>query len=170
MTTPAATEEPYQRTDGPVHCWFGLTYANFAVQHRARLQSMPLEWQRRFVDLMVELSAAYDGQPDPEFEVTTVEWRYVSELSDAEMVRLGITVGDDEDEEDWDGESELPDSRPPEYYLKDGQSVPGIHRVPIPVSDPVPHYNRGRTYLPPDEVAIATVRAARDAERAEGRP
>ena len=32
-TQPA--EQPYERTCGPVHEWFELSYVNFAVQHRA---------------------------------------------------------------------------------------------------------------------------------------
>lgn len=42
------------RTDGPVHLWFGLSYASYAVQPRAVLQSMPTSWQQRFCDLMNE--------------------------------------------------------------------------------------------------------------------
>ena len=41
-----------------VHTWFELSYAGFAVQPRVFLQSMPLEWQERFVALMEEAEAA----------------------------------------------------------------------------------------------------------------
>lgn len=47
------------------------------------------------------------------------------------------------------------------YYLKDGTEVAAYHYVAVPAVDPVPHYNRGRTYLPPDEDAIAAQRAFR---------
>lgn len=143
-------EEPCERTDGPVHEWFGLTYVNFLVWHRSRMQSMPLEWQRRFVELAEELAAAYPDDT-PEYEVTTVRRECVSDLSDAEMRFLGIGFSDDEDEGD----------ERQEYYLKDGTAVSPYERVGLPVRDPVPHYDRGRTYLPPDESAIAAVRQAR---------
>jgi hypothetical protein len=143
-------EEPYERTQGPVHEWFGLTYANFAVQHRARLQSMPLEWQRRFVYLMEELAAAYDGQPDPEFEVKTVRWEYVEDLSSAELEQLSITRGDDEAGDDEDRGAV---SSPDEYYDRDGHALGPCARAAIPVPDPIPHYRHA--YLPPDEAAIA---------------
>jgi len=42
----------------PVHGWFGLTYANYLVLSRAVLQSMPLEWQEKFVKLLGEANAA----------------------------------------------------------------------------------------------------------------
>ncbi len=41
-----------------VHAYFGLTYANYLVLHRTILQSMPDEWQRRFVEVMDELDDA----------------------------------------------------------------------------------------------------------------
>lgn len=37
-----------------VHGYFGLTYANFAVYPRTLLQSMPDDWQDKFVELMRE--------------------------------------------------------------------------------------------------------------------
>jgi hypothetical protein len=151
MTTPA-TEQPYERTDGPVHLWFSLSYANFAVQHRARLQSMPLEWQQRYADLMEELYTAYDAQPDPEFEVTTVRWESVGDLSSAEKAQLGIGPLSDDEPDDADCE---------EWSDRNGRALQRHDRVAIPVPDPVPHYKHA--YLPPDEDAIAALRAARAA-------
>lgn len=162
----AAAEEPYERTDGPVHEWFSLSYCNFLVWHRAHMQSMPLEWQRRFVELAEELDAAYPDGTGVDYEVNTVRFSYVSELSAAEMRQLDITVSYDEDGE-WDGVSEIA-WHEREYYLKDGQAVPGIHRVGIPAPDPVPHYKH--SYLPPDEAGIAALRAARAAREAQQDP
>ena len=88
------------RLDGPVHGWFSLSYANYAVLHRTRLQSMPVEWQERFVACLEELRSAYWGSLD--------EPRY--------------TV----------------------YCRDDGGRF---------VRDPVPHYDRGRTFLPPAKEA-----------------
>lgn len=42
-----------------VHGWFGLTYANYLVLPRTLLQSMPDEWQGRFVACLEELDAAF---------------------------------------------------------------------------------------------------------------
>jgi hypothetical protein len=52
-------------------------------------------WQQQFVDLLEELQAAYDGQPDVGSEVTTIRHCYVAELIEAEMSLLGITTGDE---------------------------------------------------------------------------
>lgn len=38
-----------------VHEWFGLTYASFMVLPRVALQSMPPEWQRRFIAMVSEI-------------------------------------------------------------------------------------------------------------------
>ncbi len=150
MTTPIA-EQPYERTDGPVHMWFGLSYASFLVWHRTHMQSMPLGWQRRFVELAEELDAAYPDHRGTDYEVATVRDAYVGELTDAEMAQLGITRGDEDDPEDIG-----------EYYDRDGRALQGGQHVGIPVPDPVPHYRHA--YLPPDEKAIAAVRSAREAE------
>lgn len=62
MTSPSPEEaraaEPYDFE--AVHTYFGLTYANYLVLHRTRLQSMPDEWQRKFVALLVELDDALE--------------------------------------------------------------------------------------------------------------
>lgn len=42
-----------------IHGWFGLTYANYLCLPRTLLQSMPDEWQNRFVGCLDELDAAY---------------------------------------------------------------------------------------------------------------
>jgi hypothetical protein len=38
-----------------IHTWFGLTYSNYLVLPRAVLQSMPDEWQEKFVACLDEL-------------------------------------------------------------------------------------------------------------------
>ena len=49
-----------------IHTWFGLSYANFLVLHRSILQSMPDEWQRRFVACLQELDEAASDLTLPE--------------------------------------------------------------------------------------------------------
>lgn len=39
----------------PVHAWFELSYSNYLVLPRSVLESMPLEWQRRMVLLLIQL-------------------------------------------------------------------------------------------------------------------
>lgn len=43
----------------PIHTWFNLTYANYLVLPRAILQSMPEDWQRRFVRCLEDLERQY---------------------------------------------------------------------------------------------------------------
>jgi hypothetical protein len=49
-----------------IHTWFGLTYAQYLTIPRSVLQSMPLEWQHKFVELLDELGDTYwtDILPD----------------------------------------------------------------------------------------------------------
>lgn len=44
----------------PIHLWFELSYANYLAIPRSVLQSMPREWQRKFVLLMDELDETID--------------------------------------------------------------------------------------------------------------
>ena len=64
-----------------VHAWFGLTYSNYLVMNRTLLQSMPDEWQHKFVALLEDLEervAANDIATAPQFDVRvrTFEGRY----------------------------------------------------------------------------------------------
>lgn len=60
----------------PVRHEFGFTYANYFVRQRSVLQAMPIEWQRRFVQLMDELEAAIDIEAIPSsFHVHAVDDR-----------------------------------------------------------------------------------------------
>lgn len=44
----------------PIHGAFGLTYASYLVMHRSLLQRMPVEWQRKFVQLCDEYWQVWD--------------------------------------------------------------------------------------------------------------
>lgn len=44
----------------PIHGAFGLTYASYLVMHRLLMQSMPVEWQRKFVQLCDEYWEVWD--------------------------------------------------------------------------------------------------------------
>src|SRR5947209_4010118 len=47
-------------TEDPVHAWFELTYAQYLTIPRSLLESMPVSWQRGFVDCLEELEATFD--------------------------------------------------------------------------------------------------------------
>lgn len=139
--TPAATpERPYERLDGPVHEWFGLSYCNYQVIHRTLMQSMPLDWQRRMVACLEELKESFTHVPQPSgYEVNPCCWVAPSGMGSGEMALVGVTVSD-------------PDSEDPTYYDKDGNELdPYRECVALPAPELVPHYNRGRTYIPPVE-------------------
>lgn len=44
-----------------IHGWFGLTYSSYFAMPRSVLQSMPADWQHRFVELMDEANELYGG-------------------------------------------------------------------------------------------------------------
>lgn len=51
--------------DGPIHDAFGLSYASYLVIPRTVLQSMPLDWQARFVALVNETHERFPGREPP---------------------------------------------------------------------------------------------------------
>lgn len=54
MKNPNGLIPMYERGER-VHNYFGLSYCNYLTLPRSLLQSMPKEWQERFVDLLEEL-------------------------------------------------------------------------------------------------------------------
>jgi hypothetical protein len=80
-----------------VHTWFGLSYASYLTINRSLLQSMPDEWQDRFVRCLTELQRHFGYPDEPIYTV----------------------------------------------YCRD--------RLGRFIKDPIPHYNRGRTFVPPYE-------------------
>ncbi|HEL2957688.1 TPA: hypothetical protein UL931_000912 [Stenotrophomonas maltophilia] len=64
-------ECPYYH--GPVWDAFGLTRAAYLVVPRRTLQSMPLEWQERFVALMDESHAHLPAEAFPEYTVRRLD-------------------------------------------------------------------------------------------------
>lgn len=131
-------------TDGPIHTRFGLSYCNYLVLHRTFMQSMPIEWQERMVACWDELDEAFRHVPQAEvYDVTAATEHIVNEMSPAELERAGIDVEDDEDR----------DPQTTYHRRSDGAELEGYHRVLLSCSDPVPHYNRGRTYIEPRTAA-----------------
>lgn len=131
-----------------VHTYFGLTYANYLVRPRTLLQSMPDEWQSRFVDCLRELDAAFDHiEQAPGYEVQPVDWRYANELSPAELRMAGASMEYDEETDETT------------YYDRDGNELNEVGRVAVPAGEPIPHYQRGRERVEPNLEAMRAARA-----------
>lgn len=127
---------PDDRLDGPIHSYFELSYANYLVIPRTLLQSMPVEWQERFVADLEQLRDAFaDVEQAPCYQVTAASQSDYGSLSEVELKRLGVTTVDRADG--------------PVFYDAYGVEHHPGDRVLVPQSDPVPDYDRGRTYLPP---------------------
>lgn len=48
----------------PIHEWFELSYAQYLTIPRSVLQSMPIEWQERFVKCLEELDDTIEWRPN----------------------------------------------------------------------------------------------------------
>ncbi|WHM30269.1 hypothetical protein OH540_09560 [Streptomyces sp. BPPL-273] len=150
------TDQTAVETDA-IHAHFGLSYANYLVLPRTLLQSMPDRWQTQFVTLLDEMTEAFRDVPQAEaYKVEAATEHIVWEMTEAEQAQAGI-------EADWYGEEVPGDLDPdallewkvdhqldaPTYYDRDGNELDAHQRVLLPVSDPVPHYQRGRAYIAP---------------------
>jgi hypothetical protein len=145
-------------TDGPIHEWFSLSYRNYLVLHRTLMQSMPTDWQLRLRTCLEELEAAFAHLEHPEaFLVEAATEHEVQDLTNAQQFLLGITQDrfrgetppEDlagEDLRTWEAEHEDPDGP---VYHRDGDELRPSESVLVPTLDSIPHYQRGRTYIPP---------------------
>lgn len=123
---------PDIRTDA-IHTYFGLSYANYLVLPRTLLQSMPDQWQTRFVTLLNELDAAFQHLPQAEaYDVTPGKWRAVRDMTEDEMHSWSIRLTALADGTPYLIRDEWHDQDPDEEFFLEEQ-------------DPVAHYNRGRT-------------------------
>lgn len=125
-----------ERSDGPVQDFFGLTYSSYQVVPRVLAQSMPHEWQARFVQCMEEMDEAFKHLAPIDYDVRPAEDVYVDELTEVQQQATGVTCEWDEDRDE------------DVYHDRDGTEIEGQSRVMVPVPDPLPPYNRGRTRVP----------------------
>lgn len=51
--------------DEPMHTWFSLSYAHYLVVPRSIVQSMPVKWQQRMVELLEEMKETLDIDDAP---------------------------------------------------------------------------------------------------------
>lgn len=146
-------------TNGPVHTWFSLSYSNYLVLPRTLMQSMPDDWQQRMVACLNELHDAFEHVPQAEvYGVQAATEHIVREMTEAELRQAGIVADwyggevftkaatTQEEFDEWRAKHE---TDVPTYY-RDGQELDPNERVLLPADDPVPDYNRGRTYIAPD--------------------
>lgn len=136
--------------DEPVHAWFELSYANYQVLSRTLMQSMPAEWQRRMVACLEELRGAFEHvEQAPGYEVRACRWQAPDLTDDDTLLRVGFSW-----EDYHDGRT---------YYDRDGNEVDAWRTcVPVPVTDPIPHYDRGRARVKPYERVDVPARQATD--------
>jgi hypothetical protein len=133
-------ESTAETTQEDIHSHFGLTYANYLVLPRTLLQSMPPEWQHRFVTCLQEMGEAFDHVEQASvYEVTAAREVEYDMLTPDERKYLGVKKSRHID---------------PIYWDKDGNEHQGDERALFPAKDPVPHYNRGRTYIAPKNKII----------------
>jgi hypothetical protein len=123
-----------------IHSFFGLSYANYLVVPRTLLQSMPDEWQYKFVELLHEMWREFPQVDLPNYYVQALarDIQRITEYIECEDCKgTGRDSEDDEEECEWcNGTGE----------------VEGEERWETPeeagiINDPVPHYWRGRTRL-----------------------
>lgn len=141
-----------------IHKHFGLSYANYLVLPRTLLQSMPQEWQTKFVALLKVMEEAFEHVPQAEvYKVEAATEHEVCGMTDEQLKQAGITAdwyrGEPVPEDlspfdmaEWRAEHE--NSEGP-TYSRDGVELDGGDLVLLPATDPVPHYDRGRARVEP---------------------
>lgn len=136
--------EPFEHD--AIHTWFGLSYANYLVVPRTLLQSMPDEWQTRFVACLNELNEAFAHLKQAEcYEVEAAIEREVSSLTREELAAIGYSRSGEPCPDGCEG-GVLHET----YYDKRGNEISSDAVVAWPVPDPIPHYRRGRTRIEPN--------------------
>ncbi len=128
-------------TDGPIHEYFELTYADHLVKNRTLLQSMPTAWQKQFVTLLRQFDAAFDHVEKPKgYQVTAGRWMQLDDMTQQELHAAGIEL---------DGEE--PGAGPGEdtvYHREfDGAELSGQDYGFVPGRNPIPHYRHA--YIEP---------------------
>lgn len=114
--------------------------ADHLVLPRSLAQSMPLRWQREFVELLVDLHDAYAHLDWPVYRVVPSRRELLTDLDEGQLAATGFVA-------DLDGGGEL--------IIRDAaeRPVPDAHatRVLAPVADPIPPASAGRVEPRPAE-------------------
>ncbi|MER6183076.1 hypothetical protein [Streptomyces sp. NPDC001652] len=128
-------------TDGPVHEYFELSYADHLVKNRTLLQSMPTEWQEQFVTLLRQLDDAFDHVDKPKgYRVTAGRWMQLDDMTLGELDAAGIRMDGEEP-----GAGPGDDTR---YHREeDGAELEGHDYAFVPGPNPIRHYRHA--YIEP---------------------
>ncbi len=89
--------EVYVPPDEPIHNFFSLSYAQYLAIPRSVLQSMPVEWQQRFVACLKELDSTIDWRPDGDvlYQVRLMTLVEKLDEDDGRWIQdWGVEVGD----------------------------------------------------------------------------
>lgn len=126
-----------------IHTWFSLTYANYLTIPRSVLQSMPDAWQRRFVTCLQEMEASFGHLDWPAYHVQAL-------VRGPELRTPTCPTCDGEGKlfEGDEGALEKPCDGCDGSGLEDEVRYETAEEVGFR-TDPIPHYNRGRTRLEP---------------------
>jgi hypothetical protein len=130
-------DRSWERTSGPVHSWFELSYSSYLVLPRVLMQSMPLQWQRRMVACLEELDEEFRHvERASGYQVLAGEWCYPGEMSEQELRAASVErVERDEDGVELD---------PPVYYDAAGNELdPHTSCAFVPGREPLPRYRHG---------------------------
>ena len=136
-----------------IDLYFGLSYTNYLILHRSILQSMPLDWQHRFTELMGEVEDAMGP---------VMREKMPSRYDIRILAREPQRITEYETCYDCEGEGEVMQANGDggvhtERWIicptcEGEQELEGEERWETPeevgiIDDPVPHYNRTRTQL-----------------------
>jgi hypothetical protein len=91
--------DPEPADPNPIHGLFGLSYASYLVIPRSVLQSMPQDWQARFVAMVREIGERFDFGETVGFDYSVLRrgegGRFVEDpFSDYERGRRRIAAKD----------------------------------------------------------------------------
>ncbi len=70
---PCAPDASDVEEDEPIHAWFDLSYSSYLVLPRSVLQSMPVDWQRRFVELVNQVRETLEVDDMPAYRVNALD-------------------------------------------------------------------------------------------------
>jgi hypothetical protein len=124
--------------------WFGLSYSNYLVLQRSILQSMPQDWQHKFVRLLEEIDDRM-GEEMSNLMPSNFCVRVLARETDlvhpdcerCEGECTQVIDGDRIDCPDCNGSGK-------DYEGEMSYETPDVVGF---VEDPIPHYNRGRTVI-----------------------
>lgn len=99
----------------------------YAVLPRSLAEAMPLPWQQRMRELLVEFHQAFGHLQWPVYRVVPSRYEVLSDLDEDQLAEVGCTV-------------EVGDGGELEYRMRDGRPVedPDAHQVLVSCLDPIP--------------------------------